>query len=228
MDLYILLSEKEWHEDLFKNLERDYQGHAKWLLINSKETFSADKLRDLNPQKIFIPHWSHIINKEIYENHECIVFHMTDLPFGRGGSPLQNLIVRGIEETKISAIRVNEGIDTGDIYLKETLSLDGTAREIFERAVPIIQGMIEKIIDHKIIPQPQIGEPIVFKRRKPDDGNISTLAETHQVFDYIRMLDCDGYPNAFLETENFRFDFSNAMFNKEENCINANVRIYKK
>ena len=44
---------------------------------------------------------------------------MTDLPFGRGGSPLQNLIVRGFEETMTSAIKVTKGIDTGDIYLKE-------------------------------------------------------------------------------------------------------------
>jgi len=36
-----------------------------------------------------------IILKEIFENYEIILFHMTDLPYGRGGSPLQNLIVRG-------------------------------------------------------------------------------------------------------------------------------------
>jgi len=43
---------------------------------------------------------------------------MTDLPFGRGGSPLQNLIERGIKKTKISAIKVDGGIDTGDIFFK--------------------------------------------------------------------------------------------------------------
>ena len=32
--------------------------------------------------------------QEIHENYKCIIFHMTDLPFGRGGSPLQNLISR--------------------------------------------------------------------------------------------------------------------------------------
>ena len=47
---------------------------------------------------------------------------MTDLPFGRGGSPLQNLIVRGYKSTKLTAIKVQSGIDTGDIYLKKPFS----------------------------------------------------------------------------------------------------------
>ena len=64
-----------------------------------------------------------IIPKKIYSNYDCIVFHMTDLPYGRGGSPLQNLIVRGHKETKISALNVQSGLDTGDIYLKKKLIL---------------------------------------------------------------------------------------------------------
>jgi methionyl-tRNA formyltransferase len=123
---------------------------------------------------------------------------------------------------------VNDGIDTGDIYLKETLSLEGTATEIFERTSPIIQSMIEKIIDEQIEPKPQVGKPIIFKRRKPEESNITALQELEEVFDYIRMLDCEGYPNAFVETENFKLDFSNAQLNTEQNCINANVRIFKK
>ena len=46
---------------------------------------------------------------------------MTDLPFGRGGSPLQNLIERGIKQTKISAIKCVKELDGGDIYLKRDL-----------------------------------------------------------------------------------------------------------
>jgi methionyl-tRNA formyltransferase len=228
MDSYILLSEKKWHDELFVNLKKDYREQADWVLINNREDFTIDKLTELNPKKIFIPHWSYIIDKAIYEKYECVVFHMTDLPFGRGGSPLQNLIVRGLRETKISAIRVNSGIDTGDIYLKEALSLEGTAREIFERATPTIQRMIKKIIDDNVEPKPQVGEPVIFKRRKPEDSNLSFLQELEQVYDYVRMLDCEGYPNAYIETVNFKFHFSDAQLNKEQNVINANVRISKK
>jgi len=227
-DLYVLLSEKKWSEALFKALRNQYKDRSEWLLINKKEEFSLERLVGINPQKIFIPHWSYIISREIFEKYVCIVFHMTDLPFGRGGSPLQNLIVRGFSETKISAIRVCEGIDTGDIYLKETLSLEGTAREIFERAQPIICKMIKAIIDDEIIPRPQVGIPVNFKRRKQNEGDIGLLEELNQVYDFIRMLDCEGYPNAFIETKNFKFDFSNATFDREGKFINADVRIYRK
>lgn len=74
------------------------------------------------------------------------MFHMTDLPYGRGGSPLQNLIVRGHKEIMISALRVEKGLDAGDIYMKKPLSLEGTAEEIFIRANDIIEDMIEELI----------------------------------------------------------------------------------
>ena len=70
---------------------------------------------------------------------------MTDLPYGRGGSPLQNLIVRGHSETKISALKVEKKLDTGDIYLKKNLSLEGSAQKIFQRANTSIIDMIKEI-----------------------------------------------------------------------------------
>lgn len=222
---YILLSEKKWHDSLFQTLNK--RENEDWLRVSSKSDFTIEFLKDWEPDRIFIPHWSHIIPAEVYENFECIVFHMTDLPYGRGGSPLQNLIVRGHEETLISALKVNEGIDTGDIYLKAPLSLTGTAQEIFLRSTGVIRKMITSIIDLNPIPMPQEGTPMHFKRRKPKDSIIADLSSTVEVYDYIRMLDCDGYPNAFLETEHFRFEFNRASL-QSDNSIKSDVRIVKK
>ena len=150
MRKFILLSEKSWHDDLF--VELSARSNESWKRIRFKNEFTVDTLSSFRPEKIFIPHWSYIIPKEIWINFDCVVFHMTDLPFGRGGSPLQNLIVKGFKKTKISAIKVSEGIDTGDIYLKSDLDLSGTAKEIFTRSVPIIQKMISSIIDLHLEP----------------------------------------------------------------------------
>ena len=49
---------------------------------------------------------------------------MTDLPYGRGGSPLQNLIVRGHKETKISAIKVVKELDAGPVLSSLELMLN--------------------------------------------------------------------------------------------------------
>ena len=224
LNTYILLTEKEWHWSLFDELKDIIPGE--WFLITTKQDFNVNHLSELNPAKIFIPHWSHIIQEEIYKTWECIVFHMTDLPFGRGGSPLQNLIGLEKKDTMISAIRVEQGIDTGPVYLKSFLSLEGTAYEIFLRSSRIIFQMIKDIIDLNPVPQDQVGEVVLFNRRKPEDGNLINIDDLVKLYDYIRMLDCPGYPNAFIETKNFKFEFSDATIS--DNYIDAHVRIAKK
>ena len=222
---YIFLTAKAWHEPLFEALSKDLPGN--WIHIKEKDAFTFQAVSDLNPEWIFIPHWSHIIPESIFENFRCVVFHMTDLPYGRGGSPLQNLIVAGKKETVISAIKVDKGLDTGDIYLKRPLTLDGTAQEIFLRATPVIGEMIHHIIKNDPLPQPQVGEPTHFKRRKPAESNLHALSTPEKIYDYIRMLDCDGYPHAFIETEHFKFEFTRPVFNQDQ-TIEAHVRIIKK
>lgn len=221
----ILLSPKKWHEQLFQDL-RDGTSED-WIWIKEKGEFTVEKLEEIQPRYIFIPHWSHIIPARIHDKFECIVFHMTDLPFGRGGSPLQNLIARGETSTVITAIKVTHGIDTGPIYLKRPLSLYGTAEEIFIRASPVIKQMIDLIIQNQIEPVDQVGEATTFKRRKLEDGSIFNLHTISEIYDYIRMLDAEGYPNAFLDIGKFRFEFSRASL-KAGNKIIADVCITEK
>jgi methionyl-tRNA formyltransferase len=224
MKNFILLTEKVWHNDLFLMLCG--RKGENWIRINQKKDFSFDKLVEFKPDKIFIPHWSYLVPAEIFSTFECVVFHMTDLPFGRGGSPLQNLIVRGFKETKISALRVGEGLDTGPIYLKNQLSLEGSAHDIFKRGSLIIFHMIEKIIANNPIPEPQKGDVVVFNRRTPEQSDISNLGEMEKLFDQIRMLDAPGYPKAFLGLNALKLEFFNARLVQDE--IIANVRIIKK
>jgi methionyl-tRNA formyltransferase len=219
----VILSEQTCNKDIVSNLSKT-QKNINWILIDKREEFNLEYLRAIKTDVIFIPHWSYIIPNDIFENYECIVFHMTDLPFGRGGSPLQNLISRGIYSTKISALKVDKGIDTGDVYLKENLELDGAATDIFERANHIIQKMIISILQNKIKPVPQKGKVTIFKRRKPHQSNIIELETLQKVYDYIRMLDADGYPKAYLENKFLKFEFNNANF-KNKNEIIATVKI---
>lgn len=202
---YVIVTSRKWNEGMTAELsaltKRDF------VLINNKEELTFERLKTLNPRYVFFPHWSYIVPSEIYENFECLVFHMTDVPFGRGGSPLQNLIARGIYETKISALRCQAELDAGPVYIKRTLSLYGTAEEIYLRASKIVEDMIAFIVKNEPVPVGQKGEVVSFERRRPEDGNIANLTELEKVFDFIRMLDAEGYPKAFLETEHFRFEF---------------------
>lgn len=221
---YVIATNKNWRVNLAQNVS--LLTGARVSLISDRESLNTDYLDANGVTRIFFPHWSHIIPAEIYERYECIIFHMTDLPFGRGGSPLQNLISRGIYETKISALRCVKELDAGPIYLKRPLALYGTAQEIYMRASAIIEDMIVSIIKDGPEPKEQSGEPVAFKRRNEREGDIAVLATLGQVNDFIRMLDADGYPHAFLETENLRFEFSRSSL--REDHILADVIIKRK
>lgn len=212
------------HSDLEARLIKKYDA----LCINQKEELKKEFLDANKPEYIFFLHWSFIIPSEIFQNFTCVVFHMTDLPFGRGGSPLQNLIAQGFEDTQISAIKVDGGIDTGPIYMKEPLSLLGTAEEIFLRFGFIVEKMIDQIVKSNPLPIPQEGDVVIFKRRRPNQSSINDpeVSNLKKLYDFIRMLDAEGYPKAFLETDHFRFEFSRASLKKDG--IIADVRITEK
>lgn len=221
---YVIASSQNWNPDMAGNLAQ--RCNARAIQIEQESELTLDRLDKIRPDKIFIPHWSFPINSSIYKKYECIIFHMTDLPFGRGGSPLQNLIARGIYQTRISAIKCDAGIDTGPVYLKKTLSLHGSAEEIYIRAGKTILEMMVAIIETDPTPVPQTGKPVCFKRRRPEQGDIKELDSLEQVFDYIRMLDASDYPKAFLETDRFRLEFSRAA--RKKGSIVADVQIFLK
>jgi len=135
---------------------------------------------------------------------------MTDLPYGRGGSPLQNLIIQGFEETVLTALRMEKSVDTGSIYYKKTLSLDGTAHDIYKRVGKLCWDMISNFIKENPSPVAQEGAITNFKRRTPEQSQIPEGLSLEDVYNYIRMLDAPGYPKAFLEMNDYRLEFESS------------------
>lgn len=219
--MFAVASHRPWNRSLCQRLEQR-TGH-RFRMISAPNELDPDRLRGEDIRTIFFPHWSYKIPAAVYEPFECIVFHMTDLPYGRGGSPLQNLIFRGHQETKITALRCVEALDAGPIYLKRPLSLNGSAEEIYLRADRVIESMIVTLIEERPTPQPQIGEPTMFKRRRPDEGDWSDASELDTVFDRIRMLDAEGYPPAFVDIGPFRLTFTRAA--RRIDAVIADVKI---
>lgn len=215
---------KSWNIQNAENFKKEYLNKHDVKIITQKEELTYENVTAFLPDYIFFPHWSYIIPESIFREWECIVFHMTDLPFGRGGSPLQNLIVLGCKSTKISAIKVVKDIDAGPVYLKHFLSLKGSADSILKRASKIVyKKMIPEIINKKILPKPQTGEVTLFKRRKPEESRLLENMDLNMLYDNIRMLDGEGYPYAFIEFGNYYIEFYNAI--KDKNMIKARVRI---
>ncbi|MDA7818229.1 methionyl-tRNA formyltransferase [Sulfurimonas sp.] len=212
MDNIIVATIKEWNISNYFKLKELYKDRYKFHLITNKDELTAEYVNELNPKYIFFPHWSWIILKELYDSYECIVFHMTDLPYGRGGSPFQNLIIREVYDTKISALKVDDGLDAGDIYLKENFNISkGSAGENMTKISSVIfEKMIPKFLDSELVAKKQVGDVVNFKRRSPKDSDINTLENKsiNKLYDFIRMLDADGYPKAYLEIDGLKIEFS--------------------
>ncbi|MDR1349669.1 MAG: hypothetical protein LBJ59_02600, partial [Zoogloeaceae bacterium] len=196
-----------------------------WRFIDTPEALHA-ALAQCTPRYIFFLHWSEKIPQEIWSRIECVCFHMTDVPYGRGGSPLQNLIARGLKETKLSALRMVEELDAGPVYAKIPLLLAGSAREIYLEAGRKSLGIARWIATERPEPAPQQGKVVVFKRRAPAESILPVQAEIPRIYDHIRMLDAPGYPLAFLEHGDFKIEFFNASL--EEEVVRASVLIHKK
>jgi len=219
----LLLSSRPWNSGLADRLRLNLDRPVESITAPAQLTPAA--VAAIDPQWIFVPHWSHLIPESIWGPWPTVIFHMTDLPYGRGGSPLQNLIQRGHSSTMLTALRCGAGLDAGDVYLKQPLSLHGSAEEIFLRADGLIEQMIERIVREEPMATPQQGEPVLFSRRTPAQSNLASCPEGDLAawYDQIRMLDAEGYPHAFLEAHGMRLEFRRVC--QRSNGLHADVRI---
>jgi methionyl-tRNA formyltransferase len=221
MNKFIIISKKVWDQ---KN----------YIKFNKKKFFFFKKINEnkifkINPKIIFFIHWSKIIKPKIYKKYICIQFHSSNLPKFKGGSPIQNQIIRGVQKTKITSFRINSKIDGGDICLKKNISLKGRAEEIYKRIENISLKMIIQITSMKKIKFfKQKGSSSNYKRRMEKQSNIGyyKLKSLKKYYDFIRMLDASGYPNAFCIFGKYKFYFKNAKLKKKS--VVGNFEIKKK
>jgi len=220
---YVFASCKAWHRTYFDALSKE--GHAHWIWV-SQPAELVSVLDRTSPRYIFFLHWNWLVPESIWERHECVCFHMTDVPYGRGGSPLQNLIVAGHSQTKLTALRMVEEMDAGPVYTKKDLDLSGTAQEIYVRAGALSTEIIRWMVSVEPEPVPQSGEPVTFRRRIPEQSRLPESGDVAYLYDLIRMLDADSYPHAFLDYGDFRLEFRKAQQGDME--LSAQVKIYKR
>tara|TARA_B100002051_G_C16320762_1_gene432077 strand:+ start:99 stop:572 length:474 start_codon:yes stop_codon:yes gene_type:complete len=151
---------------------------------------------------------------------------MTDLPYGKGGSPLQNLIKRNHTKTVVTALKMEKKFDSGPIYFKKKLSLKGSAHVIYTNFALIAFDLIKKIISEKPKLKKQLGRTVVFKRRIPEESIVPKKISLKNIYDHIRMLDAPTYPKAFIEWGSKIIEFDKA--EKLKGRVEARVIIYDK
>jgi len=206
MPTYLVCGTKPWNRRAFDDIISRLPGD--WHFVGSQAELTADRISQLRPRYAFFLHWSHKVPDEVLDLCECVCFHMADVPYGRGGSPLQNLILAGHRDTKLTALQMTAEMDAGPVYLKEPMSLEGNAEEVYIRSTYLAARMIGRITADEPTPLPQVGEPTVFRRRSPVESEIpADLPSLEAAYDFLRMLDAGSYPRAFLRYGLFRIEF---------------------
>ena len=222
MHKYIIATIKDWNINQYNR--SIYKKSKNWYLVTDTKKLTIAYVKSIKPKYIFFPHWSKRVNSKIINDYECVCFHETDVPYGRGGSPIQNLIIRNHKKTVITALKMTDEIDAGPIYLKKLLKLNGSAQQIYEKASKKVFKMINIIAKKNIMPVAQKGKVAKFKRRKPKQSILSKKTKSlSELYNHIRMLDAKTYPTAFIKYGNLRIEFKKAKINKK--TIDASVSI---
>ena len=96
-----------------------------------------NEIKELNPDIICVVAYGKILPKEILEIPRlgCINVHASLLPKYRGAAPIQWAVLNGDKTTGITTMYMDEGMDTGDMILKEevTIGEDETTGELWDR-----------------------------------------------------------------------------------------------
>ena len=221
MTNYVIASSKDWFKEHPKSNE--YR-NLNLFVITKKEDLSLEYLETINPRYIFFPHWSWKVSSEIYERFECVVFHTAPLPYGRGGSPIQNLILNGLKKSPICALKMTDVLDGGPIYDSLDVSLDGTIEEIFTRISSCVEKLIISICQNTPHPYEQTGEAVVFKRLSINDNELLSSYSISELYDRIRMVDGQDYTKAYINFGDYKIEITEALL--LDNELHAKIRLF--
>ena len=131
--------------------------------VKIKEAEAVARLREFEADIFVVAAFGQILSKEILTmpKYGCVNIHASLLPKYRGASPIQWAVLNGEEVSGVTIMQMDEGIDTGDILMQETVALDAkeTGESLFDKLAVCGADLIVKALDAieagKVTPVPQ-------------------------------------------------------------------------
>ena len=170
---------------------------------------SMAQLREWNPDLIVVAAFGQILKKDVLElpRFGCINVHASLLPRWRGAAPINAAILHGDEETGVTIMQMDVGLDTGPMLAKRSIPLmpDDTAGSVTETLSHLgADLLIQTLPDYlpgKIVPQPQPEEGATYAPMlKKEEGRLDF---TRHVIDLERQVRAfNPWPGAFMEFDN--------------------------
>lgn len=119
--------------------------------VKIREPEYLEILKELNPDAIVVVAFGQIIPKTILElpQYGCINVHGSLLPLYRGAAPIQWAVINGDKESGVTTMRMDAGLDTGDMILKEVVPLaeDETGGSLFDKLSATGAQLLIKTLD---------------------------------------------------------------------------------
>ncbi len=150
--------------------------------IKKNEEF-IQRIKDLNPDIIVVVAYGKILPESILNipKYGCMNVHASLLPKLRGAAPIQWAIISGEATTGVTTMKLDKGMDTGDTYLKEEISIepDETYGSLYEKLKTLGAKLAVKTLDEieagTVTAKQQTGDftiaPMVFKEQCRIDFN---------------------------------------------------------
>ena len=176
---------------------------------------------------LFFFHWSDIVAEEIYKNNNCIVLHTSNLPDGRGGSPIQNQFLNKVYDSKVNAILMQKEIDSGPIFCSKPVKLQGNLFDIWTAIANSAYEVILEFLTKLPSPKEQnfSKDDKIYKRLKTNNIDFESKEDLLEIYDFIKIHDAEGYPKANIKINDFKIEFSRAKF--DDNKLICDVLITK-
>ena len=143
-----------------------------------------------------------------YRNN--LVVHASDLPKGRGWSPMSWQILEGAHRIPVTLLEAVDEVDAGPIYLQEWIELEGheLVSDWQRLLTDSTRWLCQKLIANypAILEQAhlQSGVPTYYSRRRPMDSELDPTKSISEQFNLFRVVDNENYP-AFFDMAGDRY-----------------------
>ena len=151
---------------------------------------------------LFLISCHEIIGREVRARYRHnLVIHASDLPKGRGWSPMAWEVLAGADSITVSLLNAEDAVDSGDIWQKRHFALDGTELladlngKLFDIELELMDWALAN--GDSSTPEPQKGKPSHWPKRTPADSEIDPTAPLIESFDTIRIADPERFPAFF-------------------------------
>lgn len=194
---FLLDKNNNWIESYISNLCLE--------ILSSKYTFTISHNHELveNQDIVFILGYTRVLNKIfLAKNRICLVVHESDLPRGKGFSPVQWQILEGSNSIPICLFEATNKFDSGDIILKDVFTLTGY--ELYDEIREIQANATLKIINKFLLSYPyfsrqkQIGKETFYPRRSLMDGELDINKSLKEQFNLLRIGNNENWPSFFF------------------------------